>query len=232
MRFLREFWLKVGHFWEKVRDVWENFEAKEIYESILRERIDFWWRRKWQPTPVFLPGESHGQSNLVGYSPQGRKVGYSGVTILYWFLKQRKTLMIFWGEEWKFLVKRRFLRELFRKEGDFWRNSEEKEVSLRVTERRVRGIWANVGERSSVWGRVWGNFEEMRLTGNSERKVMFLLLFFILVICAFISLSILAESLSILLTFYLVLLIIVFPFSISFISVLYYFPPSMQYCSL
>ena len=24
------------------------------------------WRRKWQPTPVFLPGESHGQRNLVG----------------------------------------------------------------------------------------------------------------------------------------------------------------------
>ena len=27
------------------------------------------WRRKWQPTPVFLPGESHGQMSLVGYSP-------------------------------------------------------------------------------------------------------------------------------------------------------------------
>ena len=31
------------------------------------------WRRKWQPTPVFLPGESHGRRSLVGYSPQGRK---------------------------------------------------------------------------------------------------------------------------------------------------------------
>ena len=30
-------------------------------------------RRKWQPTPVFLPGESHGQRSLEGYSPQGRK---------------------------------------------------------------------------------------------------------------------------------------------------------------
>ena len=28
------------------------------------------WRRKWQPTPVFLPGKSHGQRNLAGYSPQ------------------------------------------------------------------------------------------------------------------------------------------------------------------
>ena len=25
------------------------------------------WRRKWQPTPVFLPGESHGQRSLEGY---------------------------------------------------------------------------------------------------------------------------------------------------------------------
>ena len=27
------------------------------------------WRRKWQPTPIFLPGESRGQRGLVGYSP-------------------------------------------------------------------------------------------------------------------------------------------------------------------
>ena len=31
------------------------------------------WRRKWLPTPVFLPGESHGQRSLAGYSPWGRK---------------------------------------------------------------------------------------------------------------------------------------------------------------
>ena len=30
-------------------------------------------RRAWLPTPVFLPGESHGQRNLVGYSPYGHK---------------------------------------------------------------------------------------------------------------------------------------------------------------
>ena len=30
------------------------------------------WRRAWQPTPVFLPGESHGPKSLVGYSPWGR----------------------------------------------------------------------------------------------------------------------------------------------------------------
>ena len=31
------------------------------------------WRRKWQPTPVLLPGESHGWKTLVGYNPWGRK---------------------------------------------------------------------------------------------------------------------------------------------------------------
>ena len=31
------------------------------------------WRRKWQPTPVFLPGESHGQRGPEGYSPRGHK---------------------------------------------------------------------------------------------------------------------------------------------------------------
>ena len=31
------------------------------------------WRREWQPTPVFLPGESHRQRSLVDYSPWGRK---------------------------------------------------------------------------------------------------------------------------------------------------------------
>ena len=31
------------------------------------------WRRKWQPTPVLLPGKSHGRRSLVGYSPWGPK---------------------------------------------------------------------------------------------------------------------------------------------------------------
>jgi len=31
------------------------------------------WRRVWKPTPVFLPGESHGQRSLAGCSPWGGK---------------------------------------------------------------------------------------------------------------------------------------------------------------
>ena len=41
-------------------------------------RLDPWvgkipWRRKWQPTPIPLPGKSHGWRILVGYNPWGRK---------------------------------------------------------------------------------------------------------------------------------------------------------------
>ena len=31
------------------------------------------WRRKWQPTPVLLPGKAHGERSLVGYNPWGHK---------------------------------------------------------------------------------------------------------------------------------------------------------------
>ena len=57
-----------------------------IWASLLAHivnNLDLWvkkipGRRKWQPTPVFLPGESHGQRSLVGYSPRGLKE--SGMT--------------------------------------------------------------------------------------------------------------------------------------------------------
>ena len=34
--------------------------------------MKLWWRRKWQPTPVFLPGESQGRRSLVGCRLRGR----------------------------------------------------------------------------------------------------------------------------------------------------------------
>ena len=41
--------------------------------NIFLGQEDIPWRRKWQPTPVFLPGQSHGQRSLAGYSPWGHK---------------------------------------------------------------------------------------------------------------------------------------------------------------
>ena len=59
-----------------VECIFSNF-FPELFESFL---LSFYllfvcmydpspWRRKWQPTPVFLPGKSHGQRSLAGYSP-------------------------------------------------------------------------------------------------------------------------------------------------------------------
>ena len=39
------------------------------------------WRKAWQPTPLFLPGESHGQKSLVGFNPWGcKRVGHNLAT--------------------------------------------------------------------------------------------------------------------------------------------------------
>ena len=52
----------------------------------------FLWRRKWQSTPVFLPGKSHGGRSLTGlavYSPWGHKESYT---------TQRLTLSLSWSQ--------------------------------------------------------------------------------------------------------------------------------------
>ena len=55
------------------------------------------WRRKWQPTPVFLPGKSQGQRNLVGYSPWGSKrVGHDLMTE-----KQEEKQLVLFGVQQK-----------------------------------------------------------------------------------------------------------------------------------
>ena len=48
------------------------------------------WRRKWQPTPVFLPGRSHRQRNLAGYCPWGR----NRVRMRFLCLKNNKGLLV------------------------------------------------------------------------------------------------------------------------------------------
>ena len=53
-------------------------DGKSVCLQCGRPGLDPWagkivWRRKWQPTPVLLPGKSHGQRSLVSYSPRGHK---------------------------------------------------------------------------------------------------------------------------------------------------------------
>ena len=62
------------------------------------------WRRKWQPTPVLLPGESHGGRSLVGYSPWGRllsmgsqRAGQDWATSLSLFEKAASSTTNWWA---------------------------------------------------------------------------------------------------------------------------------------
>ena len=59
------------------------------------------WRRTWLSTPVFLPGESHGQRSLAGYSPWGCRVRYDWATDMhaysaFWTLRGVVPLILFY----------------------------------------------------------------------------------------------------------------------------------------
>ena len=63
---------------QKCMHWWLRLSGKESGSQCRRYRFDPWiqkiaWRRKWQPTPVLLPRQFHGQRSLVGYSPWGRQ---------------------------------------------------------------------------------------------------------------------------------------------------------------
>ena len=67
--------------------MWASLVAQSIKNlpAMNETRFDSWvrkipWRRKWQPTQIFLPGESHEQRSLVGYSPWVTGVGHDLVT--------------------------------------------------------------------------------------------------------------------------------------------------------
>ena len=55
-------WVKNPPATQKTPEMWVRFLGQQ--DPLGEKR---------QPTPVFLPGESHGQRNLAGYSPKGRK---------------------------------------------------------------------------------------------------------------------------------------------------------------
>ena len=73
-------------------------DSKSICIKCGRPGFDPWvrkilWRRKWQPTPILLPGKSHGWRSLVGYNPWGRQE--SDTTERLHFLSQFGTSPLF-----------------------------------------------------------------------------------------------------------------------------------------
>ena len=53
-------WVKNPHVMQETQEIWVQFLGQE-----------YLLEKKWQPTPVFSPGTSHGQRSLVGYNPKG-----------------------------------------------------------------------------------------------------------------------------------------------------------------
>ena len=49
-----------------------NIMLKRVF-NLLPDLIVYNWRRQWHPTPVLLPGKSHGWRSLIGYSPRDRE---------------------------------------------------------------------------------------------------------------------------------------------------------------
>ena len=75
---------------------------KEYACQYRRYELDPWvrkipWRRKWQPSPVFLPGKSHGQGGLTGYRLWGHKRVGHDLVIKQQYLCWRKTWWLVFG---------------------------------------------------------------------------------------------------------------------------------------
>ena len=76
-------------------------EPPAIARRFKRCRSDPWvgkisWRRKWQPTPVFLHGKSRGQRSLVGCSPGSQRVGHDWVCNMRGLGRRKRNL-----ENWR-----------------------------------------------------------------------------------------------------------------------------------
>ena len=65
---LQSVWQSLG---PSMSPQFHSFFMVEQYFIVYIRKIP--WRRKWQPTPVLLPGKSHGQRSLANYSPWDRK---------------------------------------------------------------------------------------------------------------------------------------------------------------
>ena len=65
--------------WGLIRHV--HINSPSPAQPVLLPPMEAHWRRKWQPTPVFLPEESHGQRSLTGYDPWGcKRLGHNWET--------------------------------------------------------------------------------------------------------------------------------------------------------
>ena len=87
-------------------------------QSLVREDT---MRRKWQPTPVLLPGKSHGWRSLVGYSQWGHRVRHNWVTSLSLFCMYCRDKVLY-GQNYGFSSSPVWMWDLDHKEGRALKN--------------------------------------------------------------------------------------------------------------
>ena len=87
------------------------------------------WRRKWQTTPLFLPGESQGQRSLMAYSPQELQIDTAEQLIMHTCdIYYTATISIF---------KRKFKNRL-----EKINNFKDLEIKIKITNDIIRIFWA------------------------------------------------------------------------------------------
>ena len=103
---LRFFFMQRNHYFlKKIIEAkliwipWQLIQSRICLQS-RRPGSDPWvgmipWRREWQPTPVFLPGEFHLQRSVAGYSPWGRKLSDT-IEWLYFIFNDLQCWVNFW----------------------------------------------------------------------------------------------------------------------------------------
>ena len=108
---------RVGHDWSDLAHMHSSsiFNFLRKHHTVFHRTVPVYRRRQWHPTPVLLPGKSHGWRSLVGCSPWGRynpTIGHdwasslSLFTFVHWRRKWQPTPVFLPGESqgWGSLV--------------------------------------------------------------------------------------------------------------------------------
>jgi len=88
-------WINSGSWWWTGRPGVLRFVGSQRVGHDWATELNWTDRRQWHPTPVLLPGKSHGRRRLVGCSPWVRRVGHNWVTSLSLFT------FMHWRRKWQ-----------------------------------------------------------------------------------------------------------------------------------
>ena len=90
-------------------EMWASLVAQMVKNLPAMQETWVWflgwkipWRREWLPSPVLLPGESHGQRSLAGYSPWGHKESDTTKQLSLHFILQKYKYYKLWKYNYRY----------------------------------------------------------------------------------------------------------------------------------